>query len=551
LLALPTTAPAQARHDGRRATPDQPFRTVWVVDRTMAELEIWRTLIAVTSSDGFQPVVLHGGEDRRWTRSLEHLLGIVPQGDSVWVSDRGTVFDVDETLSPTDLGRSEAGPAVYSSDPSLDDVAALIAMRLDGVLTVEPPTTAAPAVFVGVDDQQAANSLDVYLPNRAAAVDYANRLAGRPVVMVVREGDLLPEHVLWAFQRDAKIVEVEVLPYSIDDLDSEIAAVAAVRDRIHRALPLVPGLEGGVPEALVIAGDWHQIPFRFARSLEPLFESPYCDNGFFEYAADAEYANLDGDPWGEPEVPVGRLMSPYRDLLALQSVIGIWREHGAFAAAADGVFVGLLGGRGGLRDEIADRFRAAFPHQLWTTLGPEEPDVNFHLDRESFFAVAGRSEIVLVHGHGHPDSVSPAGSPFNLALSGGHLVSRDPDGIPAFWFFNACSTGKPDHDDGVADQTLLVGLQSRLAYGSLMAVETVGGSSNDLWWPSAVVDPDLAVGELVRRGFSAAIAAYRDGGAVAGGMPTPSSDPAVNRKNAFVDSMWIGDPLTPVGRPAS
>jgi hypothetical protein len=544
-LAISIPAAAQVRHGGQTVTPDRPFATVWVIDRTMEELAVWQTLVHVTSSEGFQPVVLHGGEDPRWTASLQHLLRSLPQGDSVWVSQAGTIFDVDRWTNPDRLAGLDPsdGPSVYSADASFDPIAALIAMRLDGVLTAEMPAAGGPSVFVGLGSRPTqVDGLDVYLPTPEEAVAYANQLARRPVVMVVRAGELLPEYVLWAFQRDAVILEVAVPPYTIYDAASEVAAAEAVRDRIRSALPRL--LDGEAPEALVIAGDWHRIPFRFPRdNPNPCAD---CDNGVFEYSADLEYANLDGDPWGEPDVPVGRLMSPVRDLLAIQSVVGIWRENGAFAAATDGVVVDLLGPRGGLRDDMAARWRDAFPEQSWSTMGPDPYDPGFRLDRGAFFDRADRSDVVVVHGHGHPDFLSPDGNPFNESLSGRHLMNQASTGRPAFWFVHACSTGKPDMDDGIAEQTLLVGLQSRLAYGSLMAVEILAAGSGDPSWWTGVVQPDVTVGELVRRWAAASTAVYRDGGRAPKGLAQPTGEPESDRFNAFGVLSWIGDPLTPM-----
>jgi hypothetical protein len=414
-------------------------------------------------------------------------------------------------------------------------------MRLDGVFTTEMPATGGPSVFVGVDGPGAdRDDLDAYLPTREDALAFANRLARRPVVMVVRAKELIPEVILWAFQRDAKILEVGVPPYSIYDAPSEVVAVEAVRDQIRGALPQL--LDGDAPEALVVAGDWHRIPFRFPR------DNPnpcaHCDNGVFEYSADVEYANLDGDPWGEPDIPVGRLMSPVPDLLAIQSVVGIWRDNGAFTAATDGVVVDLLGPRGGLRDELAASWRQTYPEQVWTTMGPDPYDPNYHLDGDAFFRLADRSDIVIAHGHGSPDALSPDGNPFHPSIWGLNLIDRELTGRPAFWFLHACSTGKPDIKDGVAEQTLLVGLQSRLAYGSLMAVEVLGAGSGDPSWWTTVLEPDLSIGELVRRYTTASISVYREGGSAPKGLAQPTGDPETDRFNAFAVLSWIGDPLT-------
>lgn len=550
-LAMSASAVAQTRPAGRRVTPDepdQPFRTIWVVDRAMPDLALWRTMVHLTSSAGFQPVVVHGGDDERWTASLNHLLRVVPEGQVIWVSDRGTPIglDVDASLGTIDVAvsYSASGPVVYSADESLDPIAALIAMRLDGRFTVKLPEPSDIAILVGVEPRDRFDGTKVYLSDRTAAMDYANQLAERPVVMVVPRKELAPEYILWAFQRDTKILEVDVSStFSIYDAEGEADEVEAVREQIHSGLPQL--VDGGVPEALVIAGDWHQIPFRFPRrNPNPCVG---CDNSLFEYSADVEYANLDRDPWGEPEVPVGRLMSPFSDLLAIQTVVGIWREFGAFRVASDGVFLGLLGTRAGHRREMVDSFQTAFSEQLWTSIGPEGIDFNYRLDREAFFDLAARSDLIFVHGHGHPDFLSPRGHASNTAVTGEELVEREDLDHPAFWFLHACATGKPEKEHGIVDRTLLVGLQSRLAYGALMAVEDLAAASGDPVWWTGVVEPDLSIGELVRRFHTASIGAYRDRGEAPQGIAQPTGDPEKDRLNAMSVLSWFGDPLTPVG----
>lgn len=541
-----TTATAQTRSGGGRQTPDSPFGEVWVLDRMMPEHVLWQTLVGVTSTEGFQPVVIHGGEDSRWTESLEHLLRIVPQGDSIWVSDEGVLFDVDRVATPAEIAASDPseGPVIWSAAAGLDPVAALIAMRLDGVLTVDPADQTRADIIVGqTSPRRAMDQSQQWLADRTEAIDFANSLAGSRVVMVARAGLLPPELVLWAFQREALVLEVAYPgKFSIYNPAEEIAAVEEIRRQIHTALP---GLVGrGAPEALVIAAGWHEIPFRFPRDLSASCSD--CDNGVYESAADSEYANLDGDPWGEPDVPVGRLMSPVPDLLAIQSVVGVWREHDAFAMATDGLIVDLIGGRPEIRDGIAAGWQSAYPEQVFSVMGPDDIDPGYRLDREEFFRISDRSDVVMISGHGHPDALSPDGGPFNLALTGGQLVGRDQSGRPSFWFLHACSTGKPDMADHRADETLLVGLQSRLALGSLMAVEIVAAGSADPWWWTTVLAPDLTVGELVRRFNAAGIEAYRDGGEAPPGMAQPGGNEAGNRANASTVLFWIGDPLTRV-----
>lgn len=554
LVAVAAAAAAQSRRSGRRVTPDQAFGTVWVVDRTMPEPAVWQTLVDVTSGDDFQPVVLHSGDDERWTTSLVHMLELLPRGEVVWASDRGTVFDVDDVVHPADLGHDGAGPAVYSADAGLDPVAALIAMRTHGELVFEPPDPRKAAILVGVERPPRARLADAYLPSWDDALAYANMLATRSVVMVVAAGTVLPEHFLWAYQRGAKVLQVDPPPYGIEDAWSEFLAVGEVSRQIRAGVGELLG--GELPEALVIAGDWEEIPFRYPYGIGAASASqgstgypgpcPGCDNGVHEFAADLIYANLDGDPWDVPDVPVGRFMSPYRDLLAIQTAVGVWAEHGGFPPASDGVFLGLLGTEAPVRRAAADAWRDAFPGRLWSVIGPAGIDRDYRLDRDAFFEVADRADIVVVHGHGHPDVISPDGNPFHQAFTGTHLLHRSTTAVPAFWFLHACGTGKPDLADRNPDQTLLVGLQSRLAFGALMAVENTSSASSDPYWWSGSVEPGVAVGELVRRFAAAAAGAYRDGDAVAEGLPGTAGSDDNKRFNSRGVMSWVGDPLTKI-----
>ncbi len=542
-------AAVQTRPGGRRVTPDQPFGTVWVVDRSMSDPTVWQALVDVTTPDGFVPVILHSGDDERWTASLVHLLELLPQGDVVWVSDRGTVFDVDDVVTPADLDRTHDGPVVYSADEGLDDVAALIAMRTGGSLVFERSTASGPDILVGVERTTLVRRSDVCLPTRDEALAYADSLADRPVVMIVRAGGLLPEHVLWAVQRDAKILEVEPPPYDLTDAWSEFVAVEEVARQVRTG---VTELLGAVrPEALVVAGDWFQLPFRYPYGIGAAGSSAgypgpcsSCDSGHWEFAADLVYANLDNDPWVVPDVPVGRFMSPVRDLLAIQMVLGVWNEHGAYPPAGDGVFLGLLGTEQPTRQVVIDAWSSAFDDRLWSVIGPEDVQPNYHLDRDAFFTLADRADIVVVHGHGHPDFVSPNGSLFNQSVSGTDLLQRSTEASPSFWFLHACGTGKPDLDDLDFDETLLVGLQSRLAHGSLMAVENTSSASSDPYWWGSVVESEIPVGELVRRFAATAVAAYRDGHAVGEGLPTTGGSEPNKHFNSHAVLSWIGDPLT-------
>jgi hypothetical protein len=553
-LSAASVAAAQSRSGGRRITPDPPFTRIWVVDRTMSEPIVWRALVDVTAPNRFVPVILHAGDDERWTASLVHLLELLPEGDVVWVSDRGTVFDVDDVVSPAALEPDRAGRLVYSSDERVDDVAALIAMRIGAGLVFELPPDRGPTVLVGVEGSDRSRREDVFLPTRAEALSYADALTDRSVVMIAPAGGLLPEHVLWAYQRGARIIEVEPPPYDLTDAWSEFVAVEEVARQVHTGVERLLGAER--PEALVVAGDWFEVPFRYPYGIGAAGSSAgaagypgpcsSCDSGRYEFAADLVYANLDGDPWIVPDVPIGRFMSPVRDLLAIQTVLGVWHAHGAYPPAGDGVFLGLLGTELPTRRSAVDAWTSAFEGRVWSVIGPEGVDPGYVLDRDAFFSVADRADIVVVHGHGHPDFVSPNGSPANQSISGTELVRRSTQAAPSFWFLHACGAGKLDLDDPDADETLLVGLQSRLIYGALMAVENTSSASSDPYWWNSVVEPGIPVGELVRRLAASVVAAYRDGSAVGEGLPRTGGSDDNKRFNSRSVLSWIGDPLTPV-----
>jgi hypothetical protein len=137
------------------------------------------------------------------------------------------------------------------------------------------------------------------------------------------------------------------------------------------------------------------------------------------------------------------------------------------------------------------------------------------------------------------------GGAYNQALSGKVLLETPFTGQPSFWFIHACATGRPD-DGPASDATLLIGLQNRLAYGALLAVENIGSGSGDPWWWTTAAEPGVPVGELVRRFHAAGIAVYRDGGQAGPGMPKALGVPGKDCWNAYSVLSWIGDPLTPV-----
>jgi len=453
---------------------------------------------------------------------------------------------------PADIPDPDAAlRAVYCPDPELEPLAALAAMRLDATLTDSLPVPAAEVVVqVGgepLDPTSVAAPDSRFVADHSAALDLVNSLAGGDAVMVFRAGTLLPELVLYAFQRDLLLVAVDPPPYSSYDVASEIAATTATRDQVHAALALLGFGLDVPPEALVVAGDWAQVPYRFARSLDDA--CPGCDNGVYEHSADVEYANLDGDPWGEPDVPVGRLMSYERDLVGLATVLGVWRDHGAFPAASRAVLLDLLPAP--WRDSALAAWQDTFPGRQWGLFGPEVLNQPFTLDHGAFFADADDAGMVLVRAHGGPNLLSTLAA---LQLDGAAIAASAASARPAFWMVDACATARyldPARSHFLADRegnNLLAGIQRRLAVGAWLSVEKVAQGAGSLWWPTVVAEAGLTAGELARRAAAAAVAAYRgDDGApgVPVGLPQPAGE-ASNLRNARTPMLWVGDPLTVV-----
>ena len=104
--------------DGRGGHP-APFASVWVVDRSAED--VYPVLTALVRPDRFTAVVLTS-EDSPRTDSLDHLLGIVPEGISHWVS-RAPVpvgLSVDRVEDPEEIvERRLRGPLVVCSDQAL------------------------------------------------------------------------------------------------------------------------------------------------------------------------------------------------------------------------------------------------------------------------------------------------------------------------------------------------------------------------------------------------------------------------------------------------
>lgn len=548
-----TGAEADPRR-GRRVEPRETFDRVWVVERSTPEL--YPLLTRLVSGGGFRPIVLASGEGMgSRARELNHLLESLPSGSSQWVGG-GPVpvgLNVDRVVRPWQVLTLADGAdrVVYCPEPALVPFAALAAMRLDGVLMDTPPSSSAELVVQFGGEPLAPTQVKTadyrFVTGTEEALDLVNSLAERAAVMVVRAGSLLPEYVLYAFQRGALLAEVTPPPYSSYDAESEIVATMATRDQILAQLVRLGFDADAIPEALVIAGDWAEIPYRSARSLEDT--CPGCDNGVFEYSADVEYANLDGDPWGEPEIPVGRLMSYDRDLLSLQTVVGVWKDQGAFPPAPRAAFLDILAAD--WRTEALDRWRDAVPDRDWEIFGPDGMDPDFELDREDFFAFADTADLVLVRAHGTPNSLATL---HRTQLNGAAIAATAADATPAFWLVDGCATARyldPDRPHGLASRdgnnNLLSAIQSRLAFGALLSVEIVGQASGSIWWPTVAAERGIPIGELVRRGMAAAVAAYRGDDGMAdfpdGPFPRPVGT-ASDLTNARTAMLWIGDPLT-------
>ena len=241
-------------------------------------------------------------------------------------------------------------------------------------------------------------------------------------------------------------------------------------------------------------------------------------------------------------------MSYQVDLLALQTVLGVWKDHGAFPAAPGGVLLDLL--PAGWGDQALGEWRDALPERRWGRLGPERLGDPFTLDQGSFLADADDADLVLVRAHGAPNALGTLAA---LQLDGAAIAAGAGSSRPAFWLLDACATGRyldPARSHGSADRegnNLLSGIQRRLALGALLSVESVSQGAASLWWPTLVAEPGLPIGELIRRGTAAAVAAYRgseDPAVFPDGLLPRPGDPASNLHNARTPMLWVGDPLT-------
>ena len=533
--------------------PQSEFAELWLVDRTLPDL--YEVLAEIVGPDGFEPIVLTDPAGDR-ADTLNHLLEIVPNGVVHWVS-RDPVpagLSVDLVVSPDIvLETPAAASTVYCRDPELMPFAALVAMRTGRRLSRHLPQILRPG-DLGVGDGPlrpgCAGARECpQLQSVGDCLRFLNARATRQAVLVFAVGSMRPEYVLYALQRGVLLLEVAPPPYSGEDPQSEVDATVETAAQIRSGVAAIPELGGAHPEALVVAGDWTEIPYRFAREADfGWIPCEQCDNGIRTFSSDVEYGNLDGDSWGEPEVATGRLMSYETDLLALQSVLGVWRDRGAFAPAARAVFLGVYAN--GLRDRVLQAWREDFPDRQWELVGPQNQDEDnvFDFEVNDFLDAVDASDVVLFDGHGSPNGLYDA----RRLLDGEILASTADSASPAFWFVTACATGRylPETVGGASPQgngNLVSGLQARLVVGGWLTVEVIASPSANLVWPGMAAERPLPVGEIVRRGMATAISAYRgdaDSVDIPPLLPRRTGQDQLDRANAWATSFWLGDPLT-------
>ncbi len=240
-------------------------------------------------------------------------------------------------------------------------------------------------------------------------------------------------------------------------------------------------------------------------------------------------------------------MSYDRDLLALQTMVGVWRDLGAFEPAPRATFLGVVPSE--LRDLVVEDWRDALWDRQWEVQGPKagEGYSTFPFDASDLLYHADDSDVVVVQAHGAPNVLHDD----RRMLDGPILASTARSARPAFWFMAACATARhiaapygTTSPDG--DGNLVSGLQSRLVLGALMTVELTASPVGSMYWPPRVLERGVPVGELVRRSWALAISAYR-------GSPGAEEIPAgmaqrtgrdVDLSNAWIAGMWVGDPLT-------
>jgi hypothetical protein len=552
LIGIPCWGFDHTREADGRAAPAARFDQLWVVDRNLPDL--FEVLAAITRPERFDAIVLTAADSSR-VEVVNQLLEFAPPGTIHWVS-RDPVpvgMSVDRIPDPRDLIAAGRGDAVVvCADESMAPLAALVALRTDGSFhTSMPDAPASVIIQIGGDAPQwigGPGARITHLGRVEAVHDFLNARATRTAVLVYAAGHLLPEHVLLAFQRGLLLIEVDPPPFSGDDVASEIQATMATAAQIRTAVAQMRELQGVLPEALVIAGDWTRIPYRFARSTDPdLVGCDGCDNGILTFSSDAEYANFDADPWGEPEVATGRIMSYDRDLLAVQTVIGVWHDHGAFEPAPRATFLGVF--PSSLRDLMVTRWRDAVWDRQWEVFGPRNADdsEDFAFDTDDFLRVADDSDVVVVQAHGAPNEIRGD----RRLLDGEILASTAHRARPAFWFSSACATARhiPEPTFGTSplgNGNLMSGLQSRAILGALLTVELNASAAGNLVWIPAELERGTSIGELVRRAWVDGISAYRgdpDAPEIPDGL-SHRKGTDLDLKNAWMPHLWVGDPLT-------
>lgn len=478
-----------------------------------------------------------------------------PQGLNV--SDRLSSNNVlnDQIPNEDDSVSSIIGSAknyIYCAEDKYLPDCSLTSMRTQMKLVTAKPIFADYIVQFGGSIQQDSypkSTKYIYLQSDLQIKNFVNSKASRKALLVTKKQALKPEHILYAFYRGT--IWMEVTPPNFDNLNlqSEIVATQSVRTQIHTFINESSFFDSKKPEALIIGGDWLDIPYRFARSTSYGFSvCPSCDNGYYEYSSDVEYANLDGDIWGQPEIPVGRLMGYDRTLASIQSLIGVLSDEGIFENSPNATYLDLFPSN--TREINFNNYSNHFDSQNWLLFGPLTWNEynTYRVDKVSFFNHADFSDKVVLQAHGAINFLGTS----SLQLNGSDLAVTAANAHPAFWFISACGTVKYADPRRFAPSfreqngSLLSGLQSRLVMGSMMSVEIVAQGSTAPFWSATTMLPGRTVGENLNLTFIEAIKYYRgapDSVPSAPGLPQHTGGDS-DFANAWMSMMWIGDPLT-------
>jgi hypothetical protein len=525
------------------------FANIWIVDRALENR--WQVIADLRLQHPLDLVMFYGAGEAAFGAELDHLVNQIGEKKGkrpvlhwVGLSEKPTGLRVNQLHRPEEVGFPQTASIqvrVFNSD--LEPIAALIALRLHGrVVSGYGP---GPGGFIetGLRVEKIDGS-SASIPTRAEALSYANRLARGAALMVTPKAHLKPENLLYAYYRDVKWQEVEPPRFDFTSASSEKSATLETKKQIQQAVKLVFG--ASFPQALVIAGQWDEIPYRYPKLNE---RCGLCDTQLTEYPSDLEYAALDDNPWGEPVVPVGRLASYHDDLLSIETLVGLISDRGALPVATKATYFDDWGGYYNDRTatEIA-RMQSVMPGTKWISLvNGLNPNPGPYLKADFMDSLAS-SGAAFIYADGVPDastlrvsSISDAG-----VLSAGDFKPTALKALPAFYYVYACTMGKwipPFWTSPDQDPTFITMLQRRLAFGAMLSVDM-----NLADYPLLLAQnlkPGKRAGDVVKDTLIQTIKILRGDTDLESWQNPQHLPPNFSfGKSAGTTKYWLGDPLT-------